>query len=293
MLTTMADILNYANERNFAVMAVNSCSMETVQATIQAAVREDSPVIINISPRQMKLMIDPESFMPGVVALAKSVDVPVALNLDHGMKREDIMRAMKLGFTSVMFDGSALPYERNRDITRYMVSVAHGMGITVEAELGHVGQAADGDGRTDDMYTKVEDAVRFIEETGVDCLAVAVGTAHGTYPEGFVPTLDFDRLKAIKEATGAPLVLHGGSGSGEENIKRAVACGINKINVCSDVFAVGRDHLRDALAENPRCDYMTLMKGAQAAMADYVASYMRLIGSAGKAHFDIEDTSKE
>ena len=289
----MADMLAYANEKNFAVMAVNNCGMETFQASIDAAVQESSPVIVNISPKQMRALLDPYPMIASVKALAESVDVPVALNLDHGMTHEDITRALKLGFTSVMFDGSSLPYERNRDITRYVVSIAHGRGVAVEAELGHVGWASEGDGRTDDMYTKVEDAVRFIEETGVDCLAVAVGTAHGIYPEGFVPTLDFERLCAIKEATGAPLVLHGGSGSGEENIRRAVKCGINKINVCSDVFAVGRDHIARVISEDPKADLLSMMMGTQEAMRDYIASYMRLIGSAGKANYNLTNTSKE
>ena len=285
MFVPMKEMLDHASENGYAVMACNCCNMENACAVVEAATEERSPVIVNISPRQFKIHADLDAMVPMVRSLAEKAPVPVALNLDHGQECADVVRALDYGFTSIMFDGSALPYEENRDVTRLVCSMAHARGASVEAELGHVGQAADGDGRTDDMYTNVEQAVRFVEETGVDALAVAIGTAHGKYPEGFVPKLDFERLAELKAALKMPLVLHGGSGAGGENIRRAIAGGINKINVCTDVFSVGRDKMAAILAERPGIDYMLLMDEVQAAMREYIREYMRLIGSAGRCAY--------
>lgn len=285
MFVSMKEMLDHANEHRYAVMACNSCNMEVARAVIEAAELERSPVIVNISPRQFKLHADLDSMVPMVKNLAERASVPVALNLDHGQEREDIVKALAYGFTSIMFDGSALPYEENRDVTRLVASMAHALGASVEAELGHVGQASEGDGERSDFFTDVETAARFVRETGVDALAVAVGTAHGKYPKGFVPKLDFKRLSDLKEALGIPLVLHGGSGAGEENIKRAIECGINKINVCTDVFAVGRDRIAEVLGDDPEKDLMLLMGEAQVAMREYIRNYMRMIGSSGRCDY--------
>ena len=282
MYVSMKAMLDHANVNGYAIMACNCCNMENALAVVRAATAEGSPVIINISPRQFKLHADLSAMVPMVKNLAQEASVPVALNLDHGQLRADVVRAIRCGFSSVMFDGSALPYEENQSVTQDVVAMAHGMGISVEGELGHVGQASEGDGEKVDFYTNVDSAVEFVRETGVDALAVAVGTAHGKYPAGYVPTLDFNRLAELKAALKMPLVLHGGSGSGEENIRRAVEGGINKINVCTDVFALGRDHIAATLAKNPAIDYMDLMESAQGAMEEYIRSYMRLIGSSGR-----------
>ncbi|MDY2778021.1 MAG: class II fructose-bisphosphate aldolase [Collinsella sp.] len=287
MFVSMKDMLDHANEHGYAVMACNSCNMEVARAVIEAAELERSPIIVNISPRQFKLHADLDAMVPMVSSLAKRAAVPVALNLDHGQERADIVKALSYGFTSIMFDGSALPYEENRDVTRLVVSMAHAQGASVEAELGHVGQASDGDGQKVDFFTDVETAVRFVGETGVDALAVAIGTAHGKYPEGFVPQLDFDRLSELKDALKMPLVLHGGSGAGERNIQRAIECGINKINVCTDVFAIGRDRIAEVLHDDPGRDLMLLMEEAQVAMREYIRGYMRMIGSSGRCDYTL------
>ena len=201
---------------------------------------------------------------------------------------------MQAGFTNVMIDASSLPYEENVARTKTIVALAHGMGISVEAELGHVGQAADGDGRTDDMYTNVEQAVEFVKETGVDALAVAIGTAHGKYPEGFVPKLDFERLAELKAALKMPLVLHGGSGSGEENLKKAVAGGINKINVATDAFAAAKAAVLAKLEEDPKADYLTMEMAAEAGVKQFVKDYIHTIGSNDRYTFeDVDNGSKE
>lgn len=279
MFVTMKEMLSHADKHKYAVMAVNCCNMECAKAIISAAQEENSPVIVNISPRQYKVHADVNATVPMLKKLAENATVPVALNLDHGQEYVDVMKAIKYGFSNIMFDGSALPYEENLSRTQLVSELAHSYGCTIEAELGHVGQASSGDGEKLDYFTNVEQAVEFVNETKVDALAVAVGTAHGKYPDGFVPKLDFDRLTELHEALDIPLVLHGGSGAGQENIQKAIACGISKINVCTDVFGIGRDAMKKALDENPKIDLMDLCHIQELAMKEYIIEYMRMIGS--------------
>lgn len=289
MLVSMTGILEDADDNNYAVMACNCCNMENVEAVVAAASSKRSAAIINISPRQFHLHADLDAMVPMIVSLASAAPVPIALNLDHGKEYDDIATALNKGFTSIMFDGSALTYEANLAITKQISAMAHNQGCACEGELGHVGQASAGDGEKVDYFTDVDLAVQFVKETNVDALAVAIGTAHGKYPAGFIPKLDFARLKELKSALRMPLVLHGGSGSGEENIRKAVDCGINKINVCTDVFAVGRDSVARALGENPSMDWLDLMSGAQRDMQAYIESYMDLIGSSGRYQYTLAD----
>lgn len=282
MLTSMKSMLQHANTNNYAIMAVNCVDMEMCRAIITAAKEENAPVIIDVSPRQMKGHADPYLIASLAKQLAEKVHVPVALNLDHGKTLEEVKDSLNAGFTSIMFDGSALPYEENIANTKLLSQLAHGLGISIEAELGHVGIAANGDGRSTDWYTNPEQAKEFVEETGVDCLAVAIGTAHGKYPDDFVPQLDFERLTAIKEMLKMPLVLHGGSGAGEENILKAVECGINKINVCTDLHTHVREKMKNTLNENPTIDYMDLMHDAELAAKEYIKEYMRMIKSGNR-----------
>ena len=209
MYVNMKYILDAANRDGYAVMAVNSVNMEMARAVIEAAEEEHSPIIVQFGCGQMKKLAHPDQMVPMIKAMAEKATVPVCLNLDHGPSFEAEVDAIQRGFSNVMIDASSLPYEENVRRTRQVVDLAHGKGISVEAELGHVGQAADGDGKTADMYTNVEQAVQFVKDTGVDALAVAIGTAHGKYPAGYVPVLDFGRLKELKEALKMPLVLHG------------------------------------------------------------------------------------
>ena len=227
MYVSMKDILTHADKHNYAVMAVNSVNMEMARAVITAAEEEHSPIIINIGVGQMANLAHPTEMVPMIKEMAERATVPVALNLDHGQKFEDEVSAIQWGFSSVMIDASSYPYEENVKRTATIAALAHQKGICVEGELGHVGQAGDGDNSKVDLYTNVEQAVQYVKDTGVDALAVAIGTAHGNYPKGYVPVLDFDRLAELKAALKMPLVLHGGSGSGEENIRKAVAGGIN------------------------------------------------------------------
>lgn len=286
MYVSMKDMLWHAHDNNYAVMAINCVNMEQAKAIIQSAEEERSAVILNISPRQMKAHGHGEILAPMIRGMAERVSVPVAFNLDHGANLEDITAAMSYGFSSVMIDASGFAFEENVRRTQIVASMAHGMGLSCEAELGHVGLAKEADNEKEDLYTNPEQAKEFVKRTGCDCLAVAIGTAHGSYPKGFVPRLDFERLALLKETLQMPLVLHGGSGAGEENIKKAVACGINKINVCTDLFKHARIATAKTLEENPEIDYMDLCIAAQNAMKEFIKSYMRMIGSSGQYDFE-------
>ena len=286
MYVSMKEMLWNAHENNYAVMAINCVNMEQAKAIIQSASEEHSAVIINISPRQMKAHGHGDIMAPMIKNMAEKVPVPVAFNLDHGANLEDITYAMECGFSSVMIDSSSYEFEENVRRTKTVAALAHGMGLSCEAELGHVGMANQSDNTRTDLYTNPEQAKEFVARTHCDCLAVAIGTAHGSYPKGFVPKLDFDRLRLLKDTLKMPLVLHGGSGAGDENIKKVVGCGINKINVCTDLFKLARQAMADAIAADPSIDYMDVCMVAQEAMKVFIKRYMRLIGSSGRYTFE-------
>lgn len=286
MYVSMKEMLWHAHENNYAVMAINCVNMEQAKAIIQSAAEEHSAVIINISPRQMKAHGHPDIMAPMIRNMAEKVQVPVAFNLDHGSNYEDIAYAIQCGFSSVMIDSSSYEFEENIRRTSIVATLAHASGLSCEAELGHVGMADQKDNVKTDLFTDPKQAKEFVERTHCDCLAVAIGTAHGSYPDGFIPKLDFDRLKLLKQTLNMPLVLHGGSGAGDENIKKVVACGINKINVCTDLFKHGRKAMADAIAANPEIDYMDVNIAAQEAMKKFIKRYMRLIDSSERYIFD-------
>lgn len=283
MYVPMKIVLDDARRNNYAVIAANAVNLELVRGILSAAVELDSPIIVNIGPGQMSGHGDGRVIQSMVREFASRTHVPIALNLDHGKTPRAISFAFRNGFSSIMIDCSEFPYEENARRTREVVELAHLEGVSVEGEIGHVGAADQDDHHRDDMYTKPEDAKRFVEDTGVDALAVAFGTAHGRYPKGFVPKLDFERLRAIRAAVDVPLVMHGGSSSGDDNIREAVASGINKINVCTDTFVACRDAAARALRDEPDIDYIKLLKAMERAAKDTIASYIRLAGSANRA----------
>ncbi|MEA5018498.1 MAG: class II fructose-bisphosphate aldolase [Erysipelotrichaceae bacterium] len=285
MYVSMKDILEDAHKNNYAVMAVNSINMEMARAVISAAEEERSPIIVNIGMGQMTKHANGNVMVPLIKQLAKEAKVPVALNHDHGQSLDFIIKCIQDGFSSVMIDASSFSFEENVKRTSTIVKLAHPHNICVEAELGHVGQAADADNTKLDLYTDPSQAKLFVELTGIDALAVAVGTAHGNYPKGYIPKLDFERLSLLKKTLNMPLVLHGGSGSGEENICKAVACGINKINVCTDAFNVAQAAMVKKMEDNPKADYLDLCITAEAAIKEFVRSYIRMIGSNDRYYF--------
>ena len=237
MLVTMKEILDRASKGYYAVPAPNVGGEREARAAIEAAEELNSPIIIDVGYSAHPDLVFFGSYL---TTLANQSTVPVAINLDHGghnsvaMLRDPIT-ALRAGFSSIMVDRSMFDYETNLAMVAEIVPIAHAVGVSVEAELGHVGEGADPDGST--HLTDPAQALDYIQRTGVDCLAVSIGTAHGAYAKNYVPKIDFDRLHEIKKVTGEfPLVMHGGSGTGDENIKRACHEGINKVNLCNELL---------------------------------------------------------
>jgi len=284
MYTSMRDMLQKANKEGYAVMAINSFNLESAAGVIHAATEMCSPIIIDLHQDHVKRYFDCDVITRPLVKMIEQTSVPVAINLDHGSDVALLKRCLHAGFSSVMIDASSHPFDENVRITRSVVEFAQEYGASVEAEVGNMGLVGEGAGFTESgMYTDPDVAIRFIRETGIDALAVSYGSTHGDYPEGYVPTFRFDIVEKIKKETNLPLVLHGGSGSGPENIKRSVACGINKINVGTDYMIAQRDFLAKALAENPDYDYPELMHQSYLEAAKVIEGYIEIAGSKGKA----------
>jgi fructose-bisphosphate aldolase class II len=259
--------------------------MEITRGMIRAASEKRAPIIFLLGQNMMRQHAKAEILIPMIKMLANEYStIPIATCLDHGNDYERIMYAFRNGFSSIMFDGSLLPFMENIERTKQISDLCHQFDMGIEGELGHVGLAASGDEKDESIYTDPEDAKRFVDETGIDCLAVAVGTAHGEYPKGLTPHINFQRIKEIKAITdGMPIALHGGSGSGDDNILRAVQAGINKVNMVTDVFIQCRNYTRNTLEENPRIQYQDLMKGVEETVKSFTEHWIDLTGSEGKA----------
>ena len=243
MLVNLKEILEIAERENIAIGMFNATGFDSLQAVIAAAEELNQPVII-AHAEVHNVYNDISIVGPAMIAAAKNAKVPVCVHLDHGESMEMIYRALRIGFTSVMIDASALPYEENLALTKQVTEMAHAMGVSVEAELGRLvtgeaGSSAEvnNEMKAEDFYTDPAEAEAFCRETGVDALAIAFGTAHGFYTAQ--PALDFDVVKNVKAATGLPLVMHGGSGVSEEGFKKAIAGGIRKINYYSYMSKAG------------------------------------------------------
>ena len=282
MYVSMKNMLKDANENNYAVMAINCFNIETARTVITAAEKSNAPIIINIFFEHLLTHCDSELITPAVKLLAERADVSVALNLDHGQEKDYIIKAIDDGFSSVMVDASRFGLEENIKMTREIANYAHARGVSVEGEIGRLGASEGGEYTQDEMYTDPEQAKVFFESTGIDALAISIGTSHGNYPEGWVPKFDIERLKEIKRKTNAPLVLHGGSGSGRENIINSVKNGINKINVGCDFMNANRDAAARLLKENPDINYFELIHRTEQESQELVRRYIALSGSEGK-----------
>ena len=272
LLWPASALLQTARYRRHAVAALNFYNAETLRAHIEAARVVRAPLILQTTESTIRYL-----GLGLVVAMAraaaKELNTPVALHLDHGETPEIVEKAVLAGYSSVMIDGSALPFAENVKLTQHVVSFARRHGVSVEAELGHVGQAKGDDPRA--FYTKPGDAARFVEETGVDSLAVAVGTAHGFY-HGEVK-LDFDRLRAIHYAIpDTPLVLHGGSGVAPQLIRRAIECGIAKVNFGTEIKNAFTASVRDSLVRSEDIDLRRTFAPAVMAVSQLSRTKMRM-----------------
>lgn len=291
MYVNLKTILDDAAKNNYAVIATSPINLETARGIIFAANEKKAPIIFLLGQNMMRQHAKAELIIPMIKEIAEYTPVPIATCLDHGNQEERLMYAFRNGFSSIMYDGSLLTYEENVANTKKVADLCHQFDMAIEGELGHVGMAANGDEKDESIYTKPEDAADFAKRTGVDCLAVAVGTAHGEYPDGFKPHINFDRIRAIKKAcNNMPIALHGGSGSGDENIIKAVEAGINKVNVVTDVFNACRNRVQKKLQENPKISYIELMMEAELAAKELIEHWIDLTGSAGKAaNFSVRD----
>lgn len=283
MLVTTKELLLDAQKKNYAVGAFNINNMEIIQAIIGAAEELNSPVILQASQGGIKYA-GIEYIAALGKAAAQKAKVPVALHLDHGTDFDQIVLCIRNGFTSVMIDGSKYPFEENVAITKKVVEIAHAVGVSVEAELGKIGGTEDDitvDER-DATMTDPEEARRFVEETGVDSLAIAIGTAHGVYKGE--PKLDFERLKAIREVVEVPLVLHGSSGVPSESLEKAIALGICKVNIDTDIRAAFAREVKEFVAENPdEIDPRKILGPAREAMKEVIKDKIKIFGSVGRA----------
>lgn len=283
MLVNGETILRNAQKNGYACGAFNINNMEILQAIIAAAEEEQSPVIVQTSEGAIKYAgADYISMM--AIHAANKASVPVCLNLDHGLKLETVEMCVNMGWTNVMCDASAKPYEENIEISRKVVEMAHAKNCSVEAELGKLVGIEDDVkvSENDAVYTNPDQAKDFAERSGIDSLAVAIGTAHGKYKGE--PKLDFERLRQIREKVEIPLVLHGASGLTPEQLRTAVSLGICKINIDTDIRIAFTEAIKKVMAEKPEeFDPRKLCGPARDAMKQVVINKMRIFGSSGKA----------
>ncbi len=267
--------------------AFNVLSTEFLEAVVGAAERMRSPVILNLAEVHLAY-VDMEVIAAAIIRRAQKSDVPIVLNLDHGLTFDTVVRAVRCGFTSIMFDGSHLPYEENIAQSREIARLCHAADISVEAELGAVGGSEGGElmGTIDaSMYTDPAQAEDFVKRTQIDALAVAIGNAHGKYRGA--PALDFARLDAIREKAGIPLVLHGGSGIPDDDFRKAITLGIAKINFFTGMAQAAIDTLKHAVTnsdvELKYNAFPDIMLQVQERVGGVVAGQMSIFGSGGKA----------
>ena len=273
---TVKDILIHAAENRYGVAAINTLNYETIRYAIEAAERERVPIIVQFYPGFDKHI--PLRYVSHMANdLAGRASVPVAVHLDHSAGYDIAVGGIRDGFGSVMVDGSALPFEENIALTAAVVKTARVFGVDVEAELGHVGSGESLDDITNaDRYTKVEEAVEFVERTGCDFLAIAVGNAHGPYVA--VPNLDFDRIRAIRRKLSIPLVLHGCSDIPPEQLREAVNLGMSKFNIATEYFRAMYAGMESLMASGGmKGNAAAVMMGLREPMVEFVAEKIRLL----------------
>lgn len=283
MLMNGNQLLAVANKHNFAIPAFNISDYAMFNGIIEISEELNAPVIIAIHPDELSHTgVD---LLPSIIVHSQKAKVPVVIHLDHGTTYEHILTGIQSGFTSLMIDGSLLPFEENVAITKKVVDAAHAVGLSVEGELGTIGQndSYGEKGASEIIYTVPEDAVTFIKRTGVDSLAIAIGTSHGLYPVGVTPKLKLDLLQEIKGKVSVPLVLHGGSGNSDTEIAGSVKLGINKINISSDIKVAYHDKMREVLSNPKLREPNAIQPQCIAAMKVTAAHKIQLFNAAGKA----------
>lgn len=263
-LTAYTELLNYAMEHKFTVGAFNSLNMETLQAIVSAADKKDSPLIVQTYHKHIDYA--GADYMAALCNVAaKNAKVKIAMGLDHGRSYEQAKKCIDAGFSGVMIDLASEDYDYNVSETKKVVALAHSKGVSVEAELGKISDADKTIEEIAEGYTDPEVARRFVKDTGIDCLAVSIGTAHGLYK--FTPKINFDLLKELVDTVSCPIVVHGGSNTPDEDIVKMVSMGIAKLNVGTDFFVAYNEAMYKVLSENgPKCDIVDVMSAARDAV---------------------------
>ncbi|MBD5637641.1 tagatose bisphosphate family class II aldolase [Clostridium botulinum] len=278
------EMLKKAQAGAYAIPAFNIHNLETLQVVVETAAELKSPVIIAGTPSTISDYAGPDYIAAMAEVAAEKYDIPIAIHLDHFENVEEIKKDIDIGFKSCMIDASKKPFEENIKTVKEVVEYAHKYDVTVEAELGKLGGKEDDlvVSEKDAMYTNPDDAVEFVNRTGVDSLAVAIGTAHGLYKGE--AKLDFDRLKEIREKVSVPLVLHGASDVPDELVKKAISLGICKVNVATDLKIPFSDAVKNYFNENPEAnDPRKYMTPGKEAMREVVGHKIMVCGSNGQA----------
>ena len=280
MLVLLREIVADAYQNGYAVGAFNCLSLENVEGAIMAAEELNSPIILQLAEVQFPCA-PLEKMIPRFVDAARSSFVPVAVHLDHGLSFNTCAQAIRLGVTSVMIDGSTLPLEENIRVTREVVQMAKAFGVAVESELGKVGDTdtVEWDNNVN-TFTDVDESIRFVQETGIDALAISIGNLHGKYTA--TPNLNIQRLKEIKDRNPIPLVLHGGSGTSEADFKDCVHNGISKVNVATAIQLRIMDELRECMKNETDLGYIGLKEKIKCASKNAVADHIKLFESNNK-----------
>lgn len=278
MLVTLKEVIDLAEQGNFAIPAFNVYNTETIMGVLKAAEEEKAPIIIQVYPR---LLNEEVGFYlcPAVVAAARRASIPVCFHLDHGPSEMEVQKALRWGMTGIMYDGSVHPFSENVETTKHIVDICASVGVSVEGELGHVGSVNDD---AMEEFTDPAEAAEFVKKTGVCCLAVLIGNAHGHYKK--TPKLDIERVKAIRAATGIPLVLHGGSGIPDDQVKAAIQAGIRKMNIGTDVCCAFAEGTKETLEDPNRSLAVDLfMKHPIESVKKLAIEKIRLVEANGKA----------
>lgn len=282
MLMNMKELLAVANEHYFAVPAFNISDYNMFNGIMEASEEKNSPVIIAIHPDELS-HIKPE-MVQGIRARIHNSKIPAVIHLDHGASFEQVISAIQAGFTSVMIDASTQPYETNIAVCQKVCEAAHAVNVSVEGELGTIGNIDSTEtGANDILYTDPQQAKDFIEQTGIDCLAIAIGTSHGIYPKDKKPELRIDVLDEIKKIVTAPLVLHGGSSNKDSEIAKSVEHGVNKINISSDIKAAYYKKMREVLADEGLREPNQIQPPCLEAMKEVAYQKIELFQADGKA----------
>lgn len=285
MLVSGKQILGPAHANGFAVPAFNLSDYGILMAAFEACEEINSPLIVALGPAEGGWI--GEDFVPAVLSRARRSSIPTALHWDHGASLQEAVVALRRGYTSVMIDASRETFEANVEVTSRVVEVAHAAGVSVEGEIGTIGtmQASPEGGGEDILYTDPSQASEYVERTGVDSLAIAIGTRHGLYPSDLKPRIRLELLAAIASEVNVPLVLHGGSDNPDHEIAEACKAGINKVNISSDVKAVFFDGMREALRDASLRDPRLIVPIAAARVKELVLHKVGLFGSGDTAHY--------